>query len=105
MDVVRYRGWGETKRVLGNSKREGKLEAKTRVKPKVAMCEMHRKGRECLDWRRDSGRLGDAKEGKDEVSGLAKQVSERERHGLASCRMKGVGESKGDEEIGTERRR
>ena len=67
--------------MLGDSKRERKLEAKSRVKPEVAIDEMHRKGRECLDWRRDSGRLGDAKEGKDEASGLAKRVSERERHG------------------------
>ena len=66
--------------MLGGSKGERKLEAETRVKPKVAIDEMHRKGREYLDWRRDGRRSGDAKEGKDEASGLAKWGSECGRH-------------------------
>ena len=43
----------------------------------------------------DGMQLGDAKEGKDKASSLAKRASERGRHWLASCRMKGAtGEAK-----------
>jgi hypothetical protein len=40
--------------------------------------------------------LRDAEEGKDKASILAKWVSERGRHWLASCRMKGAGGERGE---------
>ncbi len=43
MDEVRCRRRGETKRVLGGSKGQRKLQVETRVKTKVAVDEMHRK--------------------------------------------------------------
>ena len=89
--------------MLGGSKGERKLEAETRIEPKVAIDEMYRKGRECLHWRCDGGRrdvrrLGDAKEGKDEASGLAKWRSERGRHWASGLQMREQGKSEADEE-------
>jgi len=90
--------------VLDGSKGERKLKAGTGVEPKVAIDEMHREGRECLDWRRDSGRLGDAKEGKGEASSLAKWVSERGRHWASGLQTREQGKSKADEKAGAERK-
>ena len=90
--------------MVGGSRGERKLEAGIRVEPKVAIDEM-REGRECLDWQRGGRRLGDAKEGKDEASGLAKWGSERGRHWASGLQTRGQGKSEADEEAGTERRR
>jgi len=57
---------------LGGSKGERKLEAETRVKPKFVIDKMYYKGREYLNWQRDGRRSGNVKEGKGEVSSLAK---------------------------------
>ena len=57
---------------MGGSKGERKLEAETRVKPKFVIDKMYYKGREYLNWQRDGRRSGNVKEGKGEVSSLAK---------------------------------
>ncbi len=84
--------------MVGGSRGERKLEAGIRIKPQVAIDEMHRKGRECLDWRHDGKRLGDAKEGKDEASGLAKWGSERGRYWASGLQMREQGKSEADRE-------